>query len=57
MSKKDLLPLDIAQITSALFLAVCCFLGAPNDALLSGIFWAVTAVKLGAEVIQRVQNR
>ena len=57
MSRKDLLPLDIAQITSALFLAVCCFLGAPNDALLSGIFWAVTAVKLGAEVIQRVQNR
>lgn len=57
MSKKDLLPLDIAQIVAAFFLAVGCFLGFPNDALLGGLFWAVTAVKLGAEVIERVQNR
>ena len=57
MNRKDLLPLDVAQITAALFLAVCSFMGCPNDVLLSGIFWGVTVVKLLAEVIQRAQNR
>ena len=54
MRKQDLLPLDIAQIVAALFLALGCFLGFPNDALLGGLFWAVTAVKLIVGVTARV---
>ena len=57
MRKQDLLPLKIAQIVSAFALAIGCFLGFPHDALLGGLFWAVTAVLLIVEVTGHVQNR
>lgn len=56
MKMKALLPLKIAQIVAAFSLAIGCFLGFPHDALLGGLFWAVTAAILIVEVMEHVQN-
>ena len=57
MKTKDKLPLKISQIIAAMFLSIGCFLGFPNDELLSGLFWAVTTVVLLVEVAHHEQNR
>lgn len=55
--KEMAFPLKITLTALALFLSIGSFLGFPNDALLSGMFWAVVCLTLVLGVIEHVQNR